>query len=190
MKNIKKFSVAALIIVTSLLSQSVVASSFPAVGAGVDNSAGSSGSQSSSSSSGYIAPISTPIILGGDGLTPTTAYDVTTDFDSYSPYTDANGISYYVLASGGGFNVGNYIKDINGDIYILQDAGNGYLKAVLQTGTGSAGLGDGTVFFLLPVGNGNIILAILILTYGFYIFYRKKKKEKASVEVKKSYPLG
>lgn len=191
MKNIKKISIAALIIVTSLLSQTVVASSFPAVGVGVDNSASSSGgSQASSSSSGYIAPAATPVILGGDGLTPTTAY-VSTDIDGGSPYHDTTtGVDYYLLASGNGFKVGDYVSD-NGGIYILQASSKpGYLEAVLYSGTKNTGLGDGTAYFLLPVGNGNIILAALILTYGFYIFYRKKKKEKASVEVKKSYPLG
>lgn len=193
MKNIEKFLVAALIIITSLLSQTVVAASFPASGAGVDNSVGSSGSQSpssSSSSSGYVAPAATPVILGGSGTSASDPYNIASDGTGDVPFgspTETDGsLYYYILSSGAGFKIGDYVTaDGGATVYVLQASVThpGYLEAVL-TSDPAQGMSD--TYFLLPVGNGNIILAVLILTYGFYIFYRKKKKEQSSIEVKKA----
>jgi hypothetical protein len=194
MKNIKKFSVAALIIVTNILSQNAAASSYPSSGMGVSNS--STGNQtspsSSSASSGYVAPTASidPVVLGGDGSSGSPWEIIKAggalgdDVGSSNPETDiANGIAYYVCSTGA-FKVGDYVT-IDGGLYILQASSyTGYLKAV---GTGAdVGLGSYGDYFQTPIANGNIILAVLILTYGFYIFYRKKKKEQSSIEVKKA----
>jgi len=182
MKNVKKFSIVALIIVTGFITSNVFASSYPTSGIGVDNSTGSQ-SSSSSNPSGYIAPTSTidPVILGGNGSSGS-PWEITKaggalgdDVVSGNPETDiANGIAYYVCSTGV-FKAGDYVT-IDGHLYILQaSTHSGYLEAI---GTGAdTALGTFGEYFLLPVGNGNVILVILILTYTSYIFYRKKKKE-------------
>lgn len=183
MKSIKKFSIG-LIIVTSVLSQNTVASTYPSAGMGVDNSSTTSSTATNSSSSmpsnGYVAPATISAILGGTG-TFDSPYEAT-DLDG-PEYADINGDgtteTYLILAAGGGFKVDDYIRTSTGNLYKLESSPiTGYLKAVKQSGTGDdTALGIANSYFLMPIGNGNIILIVLAIAYGGYLYYRRKKKE-------------